>query len=84
MTPDGKSRFQKDLEFIKQPQIWPMWPALPMKKPPHEVAFLFGDPPNNGEGPITLHLGNIWKSALAETKEYESIEAMLRDGWVVD
>lgn len=73
-----------DAEFIRDPEQWPLWPVLPMKRNSNTLAYLLGDPPETG--PITLWLGNFRGPAAhgEHSMEYSSVEAMLAAGWRVD
>lgn len=71
--------------FIKNPNKWPAWPALPLKRRTTgemETAYLWGDP----VVPIKVYKGNIW-SIKAEDPiigEFDSVEELLAAGWEVD
>lgn len=72
--------------FIQDPDQWPRWPHLPLKrKGSYDIGYLYGDPPPSGQ-PITVHVGgNIYHPGLEATKKvYEDVDAMLDDGWIVD
>jgi len=78
------------LEMLKRPDLWGYWPVLPMKKP----AILernFMDV--NGMGYVLdaegcqnkVFIGNIFLASKSDRFiQYDSLEAMLIDGWVVD
>ncbi len=79
---------EADREFIQNPNAWPNWPILPMKRANE------GEP---GAFPIcgfirlgvntTIHLGSIHDnidSNQVEKKEYSSLDELFDDGWVVD
>ena len=83
-----------DKQFILRPLEWPHWPFLPMKRYTKgrqmETATL---PAIDGfysyTGKMTLlliPLFDIEKDSLksANKKEYDNVDALLADGWIVD
>ena len=77
-----------DKEFIEDPNLWPYWPLLPMKRH-NGVDFQCGLVLQNR--PTVVLLGvNIYASDRAELLEraprqsYASIDDMLADGWQID
>jgi hypothetical protein len=81
-----------DKAMIEHPELWPTWPLLPMKN--RRLMREQRDDPNGGLGyinaafPTLLWLGCVWIRLASKetipTMQYESIDAMLADGWVVD
>ncbi len=86
-----------DLEFIKFCGGWPCWPYLPIKRGEHypeDCMLLWAgnwSDDNTPRFPLAVYNCNLW--SLPKTveefkakkfKEYESVEALLADGWVVD
>ena len=92
-----KTQLPNDLEFMQDDGRWPNWPLLPVKRPTRTpgtmpetclmVAFaeyrtqvfklnLFHMP----RGPKT------WRELLdaTESYDYDSLEAVVADGWIVD
>jgi hypothetical protein len=72
-----------DAKIIADPDLWPKWPYLPLKKLNHHGGFLYYD----SRLPITVYLGNLWRHDPIEKLEkiqYRSIELMLTDGWKID
>ncbi len=82
-----------DLQFISEPARWPNVVILPVKKhiatgkmpqmglvmqPSRELPRLAPHP--------VVYLGNMWDPELkiSDVIEYESLEALVADGWVVD
>ena len=78
---------RKDLEYLKDPNLWPAWPVLPLKR-----KKLSGGWPEFGyviavEGQLTwIRSGNIFAMDPTDpvTYTYETPEALLADGWVVN
>lgn len=93
MTQETKNR--DDRAFIEDPDNWPQWPLLPMKRIDSnqrlECAFIV-----SGDSGVKLYRGNIFAiyerpgNTLAEKLtdvpiyKYESVDALLADGWVID
>lgn len=80
-------------EFIQNEQRWPNWPILPMKRLPKERKF--GEFPELGVMLATrktvVYLVDLyrlpqtpegWKKA--EQKNYNTLDELLNDGWIVD
>ena len=83
--------------FIKDPVRWPCWPLLPVKKYTSQVSFptvglVFAI---QGYSLHTVYETNMFdlchdgdnmqeKLAKVTKHEYESVEAMVADGWIVD
>lgn len=74
-------------QMIESPNEWPRWPVLPVKQRTDmtiEPGILFGDPvPGN----VKVHHCNMF--AITECSEhehsaYDSVDALLEAGWVVD
>jgi hypothetical protein len=83
--------FRVDKKFILNPSKWPNWPILPMKK-----SDGHGD--NSYALLVEIGAGDTWQRTLYlnavlfavkglneyEKKVYDSIDAMLNDGWIID
>ena len=79
-----------DIEMMQQSAAWPAYPCLPLKRYPNkypgpELGILW-----QGCGP-TVYQCNIFRlpetpeeAAALKTMKYESFEALVLDGWVVD
>ena len=79
-----------DLEMMQQSEGWPVFPLLPLKRYPNEhsgpeLGILW-----QGCGP-TVHRCTMFnlpktpeESAALPTIKYESFEALVLDGWVID
>lgn len=85
----------EDKWFIENPDKgsgWPYWPVLPVKKNPIFEDGNCGvllDTGNIMGKPVVkpvVYLTNLYVLDIKNCpkKEYESIDAMLADGWVVD
>ncbi len=77
-----------DLELVNNPDAWPCWPRLPMKKYSDNQT---GDFPEFGfiveGGGSTVYLGSVFgviDMGQVKRKHYDSFNEMLDDGWVVD
>ena len=85
-----------DLEMLQTPDLWPNWPALPMRryKPDQTVGFPEVGVVLDMEGlqNMVVKINLFYLNALngaerirdAEKYRYESLEALLADGWIVD
>lgn len=92
-TTDAAER-QKHKEMVEDPERWPRWPLLPVKK---RESFLESGYLVACEGRMTtVVLGNMYGvpkqvkclgdffSGILPVKVYDSVDAMLDDGWIVD
>lgn len=79
--------------MIVNPDQWPMWPRLPIKRlktggginaTKYEIAFVFAGP--NEDGKWHIFFANAWGELPAGVREdlYDSAEAIVEDGWRVD
>lgn len=87
------TKIHSDLDFLNRVACWPKWPVCPVKKktegnswPIHGLIFA-----GEGDKPIPvvvmLNLWHPWTKEeyeAAEKHKYDSIEALLADGWEVD
>lgn len=71
--------------MMQSPDYWQRWPLLPVKRDigkDREVGVLLD------RKPYLVYLVNLWavQDGLdgAESIEYESVDAVLADGWIVD
>lgn len=89
-----KARIEGDLAMVQDPNSWPRWPILPVKRPVKgsfpECGSLFADGKpaiyriglyQLGDKPGTTYAE---KFAGVERLEFPSFEAMLAAGWEVD
>jgi hypothetical protein len=82
-------RQRMDRQFINDPDRWPAWPALPMKRshdlPAPHAGVMFAD--TVPVKPI-VYLANVWHLpsdfSVIPKKEYKTLEEMQADGWWVD
>jgi hypothetical protein len=78
--------------FIADPGLWPHWPFLPVKRPTKdggdvEVGVLYAtdEPWRHVYRRNLLMLPPTRAEFLALDKhEYDSLDALLADGWIVD
>lgn len=88
----GKYRPGQDREMMQDAFEWPRWPHLPLKRNPRwrgkgprygyleAVSSLLGEPVKP-----TVWIGILDTVQADRPKiEYESFEALLADGWLVD
>lgn len=68
------------LEFIRDPDKWPTWPILPMKRR-YELGFFFNDMLTNNH--VVFYVGNIYERDKAIQQDV-SPEQLLAEGWKVD
>lgn len=84
---------EKDLKFMSDPEKWPEWPWLPMKRrvpgEHPELALLHAD--CEADKPTPLYKINLFQlktwfptHKMPKTKEYKTFDEMLADGWEVD
>lgn len=87
--PASPTRGERDIAMMKAPDNWPQWPILPLKRvrgSDLEVGVLV-----NGafEGPhteATVYLSSMNRVITVETPtiKYDSFEALVADGWMID
>ena len=84
---------KKDLEGMKNPDIWPQWPVLPVKRHSDEKGIEVGlIVEKDMKSPVEsiVYLNNMFSLKSWEDLDkmpnlkYESFEALQADGWVVD
>jgi hypothetical protein len=77
------TKMSKHLEMMNNPDRWPVWPLLPLIKGKNEMGVLL-----QSEGAYVVVLTNLYmlpKSLdLAPQIKYDSTEAIIADGWIVD
>ena len=81
---------EAQVEFIEDPDRWPVWPHLPMKNTADvnesgfsQMGFIFGDPTR----PLRIYLGNMYALQKPDEREYvefKSAAAAVAAGWRVD
>ena len=79
---------RESIDFLKRPHVWPCWPVCPVKRYVEQGKF-----PDTGvilaDGTwivyrICLFLLTKGELESCEKHEYESVEALVADGWEVD
>ncbi len=87
----AQSRYDRDemekkitLEFLADPDTWPKWPALPLKrrtpKGPDLAVVMAGNR-------TKLYLTNLYMLGQADKLEflqYDSVEDVVKAGWIID
>jgi hypothetical protein len=82
---------EKSLKFMLDPNRWPRWPYLPVKKYPVGMSHGMPDTGVVLEGKPTVYIANLY--ALPRTPEgwealqkheYLTFQALVNDGWIVD
>jgi hypothetical protein len=75
-----------DVAMAHDPDAWPQWPALPIKRGSETGILLAVDEKRN-----TVFLINLFSMAMGQAKledaeqiEYHSLEEIFNDGWRVD
>lgn len=83
----------EDLDILNNPDSWPLWPVMPMKHRTKkgdfgipEIGFVISGRPwvylsnysSLKTGPLAPQLAGIGAAV------YDSFEALLADGWMVD
>lgn len=82
-----------DIEFVRNPKNWPLFPILPVKRPSlngtgwPELGFMVA----NGESTVfigdihELHFGPLGPQLEEmDIRRYDSLECLFSDGWMVD
>lgn len=77
-----------DQEVMFDPESWPRWPHLPLKK---DDSSLFGILVETENG-FAFYQSNIWKVVMgrrvlqghADRGGKELIERLVQEGWIVD
>lgn len=87
-------RRQQDAAMIREPEEWPRWPQLPLKRSRDgftELGVMFAvkewlDTPTVFLGGMNEFRGETFTEAVAghERKEYLDLDGLLDDGWTVD
>ena len=89
----NEAELQRDLEGMKNPSSWPRWPVLPVKRHTEErgieVGILAEQDMTIPVEPVVYQTNMIglktWKDVFdAPQLRYDSFEALIADGWVVD
>lgn len=89
---DKEEEMQADLKMMKEPDSWPLWPLLPMKKVADtgNPGFLLATGKPKLYLRNFLELKDIGIRTIGEVdekiaaKEYTSFEEILDDGWIID
>jgi hypothetical protein len=76
MTAEEKAR---EVERLKDPRQWPLYPRIPVKRFRKDESYEFGIVLANGDEPVPV----VFNEGVHEAK-FESIEAMVDAGWMVD
>ena len=93
-----KERRDQSLLFMRNADVWPLWPRLPIKRQrPQDIEAHGGlgelgvllESPQwiQSEAIPVVHLCTIFDNPLhgrVETITYQSLEELVDDGWVVD
>ncbi len=74
-----------DLSFIKDPNQWPQWPQLPVKRYVNGMEVGVIIEVRTGVEPV-VYLKNLYTRFTDDTPKltYGSIDELLADGWMVD
>lgn len=86
-----------DLDMMKNPGLWPQWPVLPVKRyrergqmPDCAVLIDAGEPqPTVFQiNPYDIPAGDLRENIINNPKvkhtKYDTLEALMADGWMVD
>lgn len=81
--PTAQAERDKHRAMMLDPQRWPRWPWLPIKRRGHnqpgtECAAIYADDTVEGE-PVTVKFPRP-----GQPKVYTDVDAVLDDGWIVD
>jgi hypothetical protein len=86
MADTAPAEREKMTAFINDPDQWPLWPVLPMKRDWNlnpNAGYLI----DSGERPmIILYIGNIYAADRDRhtSVEFDNLEAMFDQGWRID
>lgn len=78
-----------DQVFLQNSNLWPSWPVCPLTKGEQTGLVVDG----MTDSPVVVYLINLWALKTGplgpqlegvEKVKYDSIEALLADGWKVD
>jgi hypothetical protein len=78
---------RNDAEMMRRPHLWPSHPYLPLKRRPplEDDSQNLGLLADNSGPMLTVLIGNLFASKdTAPRIEYESADAVVADGWIVD
>ncbi len=79
---------QRSLEFMKTPGKWPAWPFLPLKRSLDQRPCMGLLIESDGNVLPVVILRNLfdYETPLSKCQkvEYDSLEALVADGWRVD
>lgn len=89
---------EKDIHFLKTPGLWPCYPICPVKKPKAGdfplcgcvLDFNWMEESGTVKGLTSVVMLDMRKQFTSESLrnavkyKYESAEAMVADGWIVD
>lgn len=89
LTPEKAAKIlhdHDDLEMIRHPELWPHHHVLPLRRRGRSLmdddstGFIFAD------SLFCVYTGTMYlcDRLTAKSQHYDSIEAMLADGWMVD
>lgn len=75
-----------DAAFIRDDDSWPNWPLLPIKRPKKDEGWPETALITAGEKTVVIHAGMFDGQGIHDAKRtsYDSIEALVADGWRVD
>jgi hypothetical protein len=86
--PGTPERRQQDKDMILNPDNWPMWPRLPLKRTPQgdrpNCGFVFNGSTHDDAVQPIVYLALIFSNVVDEKLVYQDIDALLDDGWTVD
>ena len=78
------------LKFVGDPDNWPMWPFLPLKrirKGILQAGFLFNGSLDDNTVAPEVYIGTIYDKDMGPESRryvYDSIEAVFEKGWKID
>ena len=74
---------ETNLDMMKNPDRWPCWPYLPLIKKAGDLGVLLDS--DKGKIVVLANLFMLPKSFdQAPHLKYDSCEAIIADGWIVD
>ncbi len=82
-----------DRGMISQPDYWPRWPYLPLKRSVPgqswpDVGFVVSDSLKGPlPEPVTVYIGNVLERVKLADREqvvYPTIDSLVESGWIVD
>ncbi len=76
-----------DRDFLTNTSLWPnmdMGRYCCLKRGKEAAFILTADNPHGMSGSVVVSLGNVFDGGTGETVQYDSVDHIINDGWIVD